>query len=100
MTPSETANIVSAAAVGLAPDVARESRVDDAGANVLAMFPPGVRRVIYAVYGLLALIGTAMTAYYGALPGLAVPDQLMGGMAALGALAAPMSVLAASNVKK
>jgi hypothetical protein len=45
------------------------------------------------------LAATALTAYFGAVPGLTVPHWLTGGLAMLGALAAPVSVLAAANVR-
>ncbi|GAA3617214.1 hypothetical protein [Microlunatus ginsengisoli] len=69
------------------------------GGNVLTLLPAYWRRVIYIVYGLLALVGTAVSAYYGALPQLDIPYWVTGGLAVLGALAAPISVLAATNVK-
>jgi TRAP-type C4-dicarboxylate transport system permease small subunit len=69
------------------------------GSNVLSLLPPRVRRAIYVVYGLLSLTGTALTAWFGAVPGVTTPYWLMGGLAVLGALAAPISVLAAVNVK-
>jgi hypothetical protein len=71
----------------------------DAAGNVLSLLPPQWRRFIYITYGLLALVGTAISAYYGALPTLTVPDWVTGGLAVLGALAAPISVLAATNVR-
>jgi hypothetical protein len=69
-----------------------------ASTTALSFLPAPLRKGIYAGYGLLALAGTAATAYYGAVPSLTVPDWVTGGLAALGALAAPISVLAASNV--
>ena len=68
--------------------------------NPLTLLPARARQAIYIVYGLLALAGTGATAYYGALPGLTVPDWVVGGLAVLGALAAPISVLAASNTQQ
>lgn len=77
---------------------ASADKVLPASPNVLTMLPAAIRRAIYTVYGLLALIGTAVTAYYGALPNLTVPPWVSGGLAVLGALAAPISVLAVTNV--
>ena len=67
--------------------------------NVLTLLPAVVRRTIYLAYGLLSLAATALTAYFGAVPGLTVPHWLTGGLAMLGALAAPVSVLAAANIR-
>jgi hypothetical protein len=72
----------------------------DASTNVLIQLPARLRRAIYICYGLLALAGTATTAYFGALPNVAAPEWVTGGLAALGALAAPISVLAATNVRQ
>lgn len=67
--------------------------------NPLTLLPAKVRLAVYVIYGLCSLAGTAALAYYAAIPALAVPDWLTGAMAALGALAAPISVLAANNVR-
>lgn len=68
--------------------------------NPLTLLPARVRQAVYVGYGLLALAGTGAAAYYAALPALTVPDWLTGGLAVLGALAAPVSVLAATNVQQ
>lgn len=65
--------------------------------NVLTLLPVKVRRTIYVVYGILALIGSSATAAYAALPQYEVPAALTAGLAVLGVLAAPIGVLAASN---
>ena len=65
--------------------------------NVLTLLPPRARQAIYVVYGLAGLAGLATVAFYGALPGASVPAWLSAGLAALGALSAPIGVLAASN---
>lgn len=67
--------------------------------NPLTLLPARVRQAVYICYGLASLVGVGLTAYYGALPDLTVPGWLTGGLAVLGALAAPISVLAATNVK-
>ena len=67
--------------------------------NPLTLLPAKARQVIYTVYGMLALAGTGATAYFAALPHLTMPDQLIGALAVLGALAAPIGVLAAVNVQ-
>jgi hypothetical protein len=67
--------------------------------NVLTMLPPSVRRAIYMVYGLLSLITTAAMAAFTALPQYEVPAWLVAALAVLGALAAPVSVVAASNTQ-
>ena len=48
---------------------------------------------------MVALVGDVVTGSYGALPNLTVPDPVIGGLAVLGALAAPFSVLAGGNVQ-
>ena len=65
--------------------------------NPLTLLPAKARQAIYIVYGVLSLIAVGVTAYYGAIPSLTVPDQVTGGLAVLGALAAPIGVLAATN---
>ena len=65
--------------------------------NVLTLLPPSARRIIYLMYGILALIGSAATAAYAALPQYEVPPALTAALAVLGVLAAPIGVLAASN---
>ena len=67
--------------------------------NVLSMLPPSVRRAIYMVYGLLSLVSTAAMAAFTALPQYEVPAWLVAALAALGALAAPVGVIAASNTE-
>lgn len=65
--------------------------------NPLTLLPARARQAIYITYGVLSLIGVGVTAYYGAVPTLTVPDYVTGGLAVLGALAAPIGVLAATN---
>ena len=65
--------------------------------NPLTLLPPRARQAIYITYGALSLTGVGVTAYYGAIPALVVPDWVTGGLAVLGALAAPIGVLAATN---
>lgn len=65
--------------------------------NPLTLLPAKARQAIYITYGVLALVGVGITAYYGAVPSLVTPDYVTGGLAVLGALAAPIGVLAASN---
>ena len=72
---------------------------DTTPANFLTLLPAKVRRGIYIGYGAVSMVGTGATAYYAALPNLTTPDWVIGGLAVLGALAAPVSVLAASNVQ-
>ena len=67
--------------------------------NVLTMLPPSVRRTIYMVYGLLSLASTAAMAAFTALPQYEVPAWLVAALAVLGALAAPVGVIAASNTE-
>ena len=67
--------------------------------NVLALLPPSVRRMIYVVYGLLSLAATAAMAAFTALPQYDVPAWLVAALAVLGALAAPVGVVAASNTE-
>lgn len=67
--------------------------------NPLATLPAIARRVIYGLYGLAALAGVGVTAYYAALPDLTAPDWVIGGLAVIGALAAPVSVLAYTNTR-
>jgi hypothetical protein len=67
--------------------------------NVLTMLPPSVRRAIYLVYGLLSLASTAAMAAFSALPQYEVPTWLVAALAVLGALAAPVGVIAASNTQ-
>jgi hypothetical protein len=67
--------------------------------NPLTLLPARVRLGVYVGYGCLSLTGSAALAYYAAIPALAVPDWLTGVMAALGALAAPIGVLAATNTR-
>lgn len=66
--------------------------------TMLTQLPPRWRRRIYSTYGLLSLVGVGISAFYGAVPSLTVPDWVTGGLAVLGALAAPIGVLAASNI--
>ena len=66
--------------------------------NPLVLLPAKARKAIYVGYGALSLVAVGVTAYYGAIPTLTVPDPVTGGLAVLGALAAPISVLAASNM--
>ena len=68
--------------------------------NPLTLLPAKVRLAIYVAYGCLAIAGIGAAAYYAALPALTVPDWLTGGLAVLGALAAPISILAAGNVQQ
>jgi hypothetical protein len=65
--------------------------------NPLTLLPAKARQAIYIGYGSLSLVGIGVTAYYGAIPTLTVPDAVTGGLAVLGALAAPIGVLAATN---
>ena len=65
--------------------------------NPLTLLPAKARKAVYITYGALSLAGTGITAYYTALPNLTVPDPVIGGLAVLGALAAPIAVLAGSN---
>ncbi len=65
--------------------------------SVLNMLPPSARRLIYMVYGLLSLASTAAMAAFTALPQYEVPAWLVAALAVLGALAAPVGVIAASN---
>lgn len=65
--------------------------------NPLTLLPAKVRQGIYVGYGILSLTGVGVTAYYGAVPALTIPDFVTGGLAVLGALAAPIGVLAATN---
>lgn len=67
--------------------------------NPLMLLPARARQIAYSAYGLASLSGIGITAYYAALPSLTVPDQVVGGLAVLGALAAPFAALAASNVR-
>jgi len=67
--------------------------------NVLTMLPPALRRAIYMVYGVLSLIATATLAAFTALPQYEVPAWLVAALAALGAVAAPVGVIAASNTQ-
>lgn len=59
--------------------------------------PVQVRRVIYAVYTLAAIAGIGISAFYKALPDVQAPNWVIGGLAALGALAAPVGMLAWNN---
>lgn len=65
--------------------------------SVLNMLPPSARRLIYMVCGLLSLASTAAMAAFTALPQYEVPAWLVAALAVLGALAAPVGVIAASN---
>lgn len=65
--------------------------------SALNMLPPSARRLIYMVYGLLSLASTAAMAAFTALPQYEVPAWLVAALAVLGALAAPVGVIAASN---
>lgn len=65
--------------------------------NPLILLPARARQAIYIVYGVLSLVAIGVTAYYTALPELAIPDPVVGSLAVLGALAGPFGVLAASN---
>ena len=67
--------------------------------NVLTLLPSSVRRMIYMIYGLLSLVTTAAMAAFTALPQYDVPAWLVAALAVLGALAAPVGVIAASNTE-
>lgn len=66
----------------------------------LTLLPAKARKALYIAYGALSIGGIGVTAYYTALPDMAVPDPVIGGLAVLGALAAPFSVLAGGNVQE
>lgn len=66
----------------------------------LTLLPAKARKALYIAYGALSIAGIGVTAYYTALPAMTVPDPVIGGLAVLGALAAPFSVLAGGNVQE
>jgi hypothetical protein len=66
--------------------------------NFLTDIPPQVRKGIYVVYGLAALVIGALAAYYLATPDSTLPDWLDGAQRVIAYLAIPVAAMAVPNV--
>ncbi len=67
--------------------------------NVLVLLPAKARQAIYLAYGVVSILASVASAVYAGMPQYTVPEWLTAVLIALGVLATPIGMLAASNVK-
>lgn len=68
--------------------------------NLISLMPPSWRYWLYATYGAASLAFGAIAAYCAAVPNLATPTWVIGGLAALGWLGSAIGLVAAGNTDR